>query len=148
MIDVYIAGHLTKDTKKRFDAIERFLSRFGYKVFNPAKYELETARKASLDFSMLNEAKVLFVATEKVSIGTFIEIGYMTCRKLKGEDVKIIVCYLGNDEYKGVRTVDWIRDYSPMTVYVDYVTDDLVCALDKVLEILGGDKDVWEEKES
>jgi len=137
MVDVYVAGYLTKETKGRFNKIEEMLTRYDCTVFNPARCEFDVASKAELDFAMLDRAKVLFVVTDRVSIGTFIEIGYMICRKLRGDDVKIVVCYFGDDKYKGIKTVKFIKRYCPMTVYVDFVTDDLGEALDKVLKLLG-----------
>lgn len=135
MVEIYLAGYMSDKSALRFNALESFLEENGFVVYNPVKYILPTEKKAMKDFSMLDKADVLFVVTDRISIGTFIEIGYMSYRKRKGEDVLIILCYLGKDKYKGKDTIEFLRNYSPMTYYVDYITDDLNDALEFLKEV-------------
>lgn len=142
MVDVYISGYLDDDTVPRFMEVEKILTKHGLTVYNPAKYELDRKIKSMLDYDNLDKAKVLLMVTDRVSIGTFIELGYVICRKKKGENVKIVVCYLGNDSYKGVKAVDFIKYVSPMTTPIDYVTVNIMDAVSKTIDFIGGKKNV------
>jgi len=126
--DIYIAGRLDLDTIKRFDMIKEKISKYGLEVFNPLDVIQPSEKKGMLDFHALQTAKILFVATDKVSWGTSIEVGAMEYRKSKGENVKIIVCYLGKE-------FDYIKNH-PMSIHIDYITQDLNDAFKKLEEYI------------
>ena len=129
---VYLAGRIDlknrEETQARFDRAEKLLKGAGFEVYNPAKMELgEFSREelAERDFNMLDESDVLFVVTDKMSLGTTIELGYFTAKKRLTGRGKIVVVYLGDEEYKFTSLFDFMKNYSPMTVYVDYFTQSI-----------------------
>lgn len=130
-VDVYLAGHLTKETLEEFDKRRERLEKEGFTFYNPADLILSRFEKGQLDLEMLRKARTVFVSTPKISVGTFTEIG-----RAYG-DKPIVMHYSGRDLYKeGFSTYDYIKEYSPLSFY--HITDNLDIAFGCLLNILNG----------
>jgi len=130
-VDVYIAGHLTKETLAGFDRRAKRLGKLGYTFYEPAELILSRFEKGELDLEMLGKARTVFVSTQIIGMGTFIEIG-----KVYGEK-PVIVHYTGTDFYnENILTCRYMKDYSPLTFY--HVSDDMDVAFGCLLGELNG----------
>lgn len=128
---VYIAGNMD-NTENRFYMIQSALEKEGIKTYNPYSVILPREQKGELDYTMLERSKVILAVMDKIKLGTSMELGFMMCRKRKGENVKIILCYTGDEEYKmGIKAKEFLRKYHPMTVDFDYITDSINDAIKK-----------------
>jgi len=121
-VRVYIAGKIDlknmNKTRKRFETVQKRLEELGFDVYNPAAYELGNGfsreELAERDFRALDEADVLFVFTNEMSLGTMIELGYfITKKRITGK------------AYKFTTMHDFMKNYSPITYPVDLITNNL-----------------------
>ncbi|ASJ17530.1 hypothetical protein A3L04_00380 [Thermococcus chitonophagus] len=129
--DVYLTGHIDFETVGMFYEITKRLEDLGVKVYHPAMVILDPKEKGVFDFEIENKSRILLVITHTISFGTSVDVGFFTHRKLTGEDVKIVYCYVGPSyEFEEIKK-------HPSSVYVDYFTRDIEDAIQKVLELLG-----------
>ncbi len=132
--DVYLTGHVRLDNLRFFYDVARILEERGISVYHPAMVVMDSKEKGKMEFEIENRAKCLLVVTSSKSFGTSVDVGFFTHRKVSGESVRIVYCYLGPDyELKS------LKDH-PAAVYIDYFTNDLGDAIRKVMEFLSSEK--------
>ncbi|AFK21661.1 hypothetical protein Py04_0055 [Pyrococcus sp. ST04] len=133
--DIYLTGHIDFETVGMFYQITKELESKGLSVYHPAMVVLPPKEKGVFEFEIEKKAKVLLVITHTVSFGTSVDVGFFTHRKLIGEDVKIVYCFTGPPyEYEELRR-------HPSSIYIDYFTDNINDAINKVLEFFGKKED-------
>jgi len=137
MYDVYIGGYMDREgkTKKLFDYYERKFLEYGYKAYNPYSHYIDEGREYIVKFDTiaLDEAKVGFFITDRVSLGTSMEWGYLLALG------KPVFVYLYDDKgYKGMSLYEWLTKYSPLASLGIHVSYDENVIFEDVLAHLEG----------
>ena len=123
---------MDEGTKWRFMKWAGLFEKYGYEVYNPWDYYEGRIKTATKDFPAMEKARVGFFITDRVSLGTMIEIGYMV-----GKGKPVIVYLYGDQGYKG-KPLLWQMKYAVPTCAKCHVTDNEEVAFKDVIAHLEG----------